>query len=76
LTFEDGTNTLSQNASKQFLTLRDEHRVRVFEKQHAEEGTWIYKGVTRECRKSHNEGLHDFCAPKNIIQVIKARTIS
>jgi len=56
------------------LTLRDECRLRVFEK-------WVLRRifgskrdeVTREWRKLHNEELNDMYSSPNIVQVIKMR---
>jgi hypothetical protein len=56
------------------LTLREEHRLRVFEngvlrkifglKRHEVIGEW---------RKLHNEELHDLCSEPSIIRMIKWR---
>jgi hypothetical protein len=58
------------------LTLREEHRLRVFEnrvlrrmfvpKRHAVTGDW---------RKLHNEELHNFYSSPNIIRLIKSRRV-
>jgi hypothetical protein len=46
------------------LTLKEEHRLRVFEKRDE---------VTRGWRKLHNEELHNFYSSPSIIRVIKSR---
>jgi hypothetical protein len=55
------------------LTLRDEHRLRVFEKRvlrrifgpkREEDGSW---------RKFHNDELHNLYSSPNIVRVIKSR---
>jgi hypothetical protein len=55
------------------LTLREEHRLRVFENRvlrkifgpkREEDGSW---------RKLHNDELHDLCSSLNIVRVIKPR---
>ena len=56
------------------LTLREEHRLRVFENRVLRR---IFRpkrdGVTGEWRKLHNEELNDlYCSP-NIVRVIKSR---
>jgi hypothetical protein len=50
------------------LTLRAEHRLRVFEK-------WVLKReeVTGGWRKLHNEELHNLHSSPNIIRMIKSR---
>jgi hypothetical protein len=56
------------------LTLREEHRLRVFENR-VLRGIFGAKmdGVTGEWRKLHNEELNDlYCSP-NIVRVIKLR---
>ena len=56
------------------LTLREEHRVRVFENKVLRR---IFQPkrdkVTREWRKLHNEAINDLNASPNIIRVIKSR---
>jgi len=58
------------------LTLRDEHRLRVFENRVLRR---IYgpkrDEVTGEWRKLHNEDLNDLYSSPNIIRVIKSRTV-
>jgi hypothetical protein len=55
------------------LTLREEHRLRVFENRmlrrifgpkREEDGSW---------RKLHNDELHSLCSSPNIVKVIKSR---
>jgi hypothetical protein len=57
------------------LTLREEHRLRVFEKRvlgkmfgpkREEDGSW---------RKLHNDELHNLYSSPNIIRVIKSRMV-
>jgi hypothetical protein len=56
------------------LTLREEHRLRVFENR-VVRGIFGPKrdGVTGEWRRLHNEELNDLYSPPNIIRVIKSR---
>ena len=56
------------------LTLREEHRLRVFENRVLGRifGPKRDK-VTRECRKLHNEELNDLYSSPNIVQVVKSR---
>ena len=56
------------------LTLREEHRLRVFENRVLRRIFWPKRdGVTEEWRKLHNEELNDlYCSP-NIVRVIKSR---
>jgi hypothetical protein len=58
------------------LTLREEHRPRVFENR-VLRGTFGQKRdeVTGEWRKLHNEGLHNLYSSPSIIRVIKSRRI-
>ena len=56
------------------LTLREEHRVRVFENRvlrriFGSKGDW----VTGERRKLHNEELNDLYTSPNIVRVMKSR---
>jgi hypothetical protein len=56
------------------LTLREEHRLRVFENRMLRR---IFRPkrdeVTGGCRKLHNEELHGLYSSPSIIRVIKAR---
>jgi hypothetical protein len=56
------------------LTLREEHRLRVFENRVLRR---IYgpkrDDVTGDWRKLHNEELHNLYSSPNIIRIIKAR---
>ena len=56
------------------LTLREEHRLRVFENRVLSRIFGLKRdGVTGEWRKLHNEELNDlYCSP-NIVRVIKSR---
>jgi hypothetical protein len=58
------------------LTLREEHRLRVFENRMLRR---IFRPkrdeVTGEWRKLHNEELHDLYSSPSIIRIIKARRI-
>jgi hypothetical protein len=55
------------------LTLREEHRLRVFENRVLRRifGPKTDK-VTGEWRKLHNEELHDLYSSPNIVRVIKS----
>jgi hypothetical protein len=63
----NGCETLS-------LTLREEHRLRVFENRVLRRifGT-KRDGVTGRCRKLHNEELHNLYSSPSIIRIIKSR---
>jgi hypothetical protein len=54
------------------LTLREEHRLRVFEKRVLRR-IFGQKGdeVTGDCRKLHNEKLHNMYSSPNLIRIIK-----
>ena len=54
------------------LTLREEHRLRVFENRVLRRIFGPRRdGVTREWRKLHNEELNDLYSSPNIVRVIK-----
>jgi hypothetical protein len=56
------------------LTLRKEHRLRVFEDRVMRRIFGPKRDdVTRECRKLHNEELHNLFSSQNIIRQIKSR---
>ena len=53
-------------------TLREEHRLRVFENKVLRRLFWPKReGVTGEWRKLHNEELNSLYSSPNIVQVIK-----
>jgi hypothetical protein len=56
------------------LTLKEEHRLRVFENRMLR-GIFVPKRdrVRREWRKLHDEVLHDLHSTRNILRVIKSR---
>jgi hypothetical protein len=56
------------------LTLREEHRLRVFENRVLKRIFGPKRDeVTGECRKLHNEELHDLYSSPSIIRIIKSR---
>ena len=56
------------------LTLREEHRLRVFENRELRRIFGCKKDeVTRQGRKLHNEELNDLHSSPNIVRVIKSR---
>ena len=58
------------------LTLREEHRLRVFENRVLRRIFGPKRdGVTGEWRKLHNEELNDLYSSPNIVRVIKSRRI-
>jgi hypothetical protein len=54
-------------------TLREEHRLRMFEKRVLRIFGQKRDQVTREWRKLGNKGLHDLYSSPNIIRIIKSR---
>jgi hypothetical protein len=59
----------------QFLTLREEHRFRVFESRMLSIVGPKMEEVTGRWRKLQNEELHKMHTPPNIISIIKSRRI-
>jgi hypothetical protein len=55
------------------LTLREEHRLRVFENRVLRRIFRERRDVTGERRKLHNEELHDLYPSSSIIRIIKTR---
>jgi hypothetical protein len=56
------------------LTLKEEHRLRVFENRVLRRIFGPKRDeVTREWRKLHNEELHDLYSSPSIIRIIKSR---
>jgi hypothetical protein len=56
------------------LTLREEHRLRVFEKRVLRRIFGLKRDkVTGEWRKLHNEELHDLYSSSSIIRIMKSR---
>ena len=56
------------------LTLREEHRLRVFENRVLRRIFWLKRdGITEEWRKLHNEELNDLYSSPNIVRMIKWR---
>jgi len=59
------------------LTLREEHRLRVFENRVLRRIFWPKRDkVTGERRKLHNEELNDLASSPNIVLVIKSRRMT
>jgi hypothetical protein len=57
-----------------YLTLREEHRLRVFENRVLRRIFGRKRGeVTGEWRKLHNEELHNFYSSPDIIRQVKSR---
>ena len=57
-----------------YLTLREEHRLRLFECRVLRKGFWAKTdAVTVEWRKLHNEQLHVMHSSTNIIRLIISR---
>jgi hypothetical protein len=56
------------------LTLREEHRLRVLDKSVLRRIFGLKRDeVTGDCRKLHNEELHNLYSLPNIIRMIKSR---
>jgi hypothetical protein len=56
------------------LTLREEHRLRVFENRVLRRIFGLKRDeLTGECRKLHNKELHDLYFSPSIIRIIKSR---
>jgi hypothetical protein len=56
------------------LTLKEEHRLNVFENRLMRKIFWPEKNeVTRDWRKLHNVELHNLCSSPNINRMIKSR---
>jgi hypothetical protein len=55
------------------LTLKEKHRLRVFENRVLRISDPKRNDVTGEWRKLHNEELHDLYSSPSIIRIIKAR---
>jgi hypothetical protein len=55
------------------LTLREEHRLRVFENRVLRRFGQRRDEVTGEWRKLHTEELHDLYSSPNIIRIMKSR---
>jgi hypothetical protein len=56
------------------LTLREEHRLRVFENRVLRRIFGPKRNeVTGSWRKLYNEGLHNLCSSPNIIRMMKSR---
>ena len=57
-----------------FLTLGQEHRLRVFENGVLREVFGTEKDeVTGDWRKQYNETLHDLCCSPDVVRVIRSR---
>jgi hypothetical protein len=59
----------------QYLTLEDEHRLRVFENRMLRKIFGPKREVDGSWRKLHNDELHSLYSSPNIVRVIKARTL-
>jgi hypothetical protein len=58
------------------LTLREEHRLRVFENKLLRRTFGLNRGeVTGGWRKLHNEELHDLYSSPSIIRIMKSRSM-
>jgi hypothetical protein len=57
------------------LTLREEHRLRVFENRLLRIFAQKWDGVTGGWRKLHNEELHNLYPSPSIIRVMKSRNM-
>jgi hypothetical protein len=56
-----------------FLTLREQHRLRVFGNRVLTRTFGLKRDEVGEWRKLHNEELHDFYSSPSIIRIIKPR---
>jgi hypothetical protein len=55
------------------LTVREEHKLRVFENRVLRIFGPKGHGMTGSCRKLHNEELHNLYSSPNIIRIVKLR---
>jgi hypothetical protein len=58
-----------------YLTLREEHRLRVFENRMLRRIFGLKREVDGSWRKLHNDELHNLYSTPNIVRVIKSRTM-
>ena len=57
------------------LTLREEHRLRVFEKRILKRTSGSNRDANGEWRRLHNEELHSLYRSPNIVRVFKSRSL-